>query len=40
MGRADYVSLYTGIAYMALLGFSLYLILVLLEKRICRWTHS
>jgi len=39
-GRADYVSLYTGIACMALLGFSLYLILDLLEKKICRWTHS
>lgn len=39
-GRADYVALYTGISCMALLGFTLYLILDQLEKRICRWTQS
>lgn len=39
-GRADYVSLYTGIGCMAMLGFSLYLVLDWLEHRICRWTHS
>lgn len=36
-GRADYTSLYTGISCMALLGFSLYLILDRLERRMCRW---
>ncbi len=39
-GRADYVALYTGISSMAILGFSLYLILDVLEKRICRWQHT
>jgi ABC-type nitrate/sulfonate/bicarbonate transport system permease component len=39
-GRADYVSLYTGITCMAMLGFSLYLLLDRLEKRICRWTAT
>ena len=39
-GRADYISLYTGIFCMALLGFSLYLILDRLEHRICRWAES
>lgn len=39
-GRSDYVALYTGIGSMAMLGFSLYLILDWLEKRICRWTQS
>ncbi len=39
-GRSDYVALYTGIGCMAMLGFSLYLILDWLEKRICRWTQS
>ena len=38
-GRADYISLYTGIFCMALLGFSLYLILDRLEHRICRWAE-
>lgn len=38
-GRADYISLYTGIGCMALLGFSLYLVLDRLERKICRWTH-
>ena len=36
-GRADYISLYTGITCMALLGFSLYFILDQLERRICAW---
>jgi len=39
-GRADYVALYTGISCMALLGFSLYLLLDRLERRICAWTRS
>ncbi len=39
-GRADYVALYTGICCMALLGFSLYIVLDRLEQRICRWTHN
>jgi ABC-type nitrate/sulfonate/bicarbonate transport system permease component len=39
-GRADYVALYTGISCMAALGFSLYLILDLLERRICAWTRT
>ncbi len=38
-GRADYTALYTGIFCMALLGFSLYLILDRLERRLCRWTE-
>lgn len=38
-GRADYISLYSGISCMALLGFSLYLILDRVERRLCRWTH-
>lgn len=37
-GRADYVALYTGISCMAILGFSLYLLLDRIERRICRWT--
>lgn len=36
-GRADYVSLYTGISSMALLGFLLYLILDRIEQHVCRW---
>ena len=39
-GRADYVALYTGISCMAALGFSLYLILDRLERRICAWTRT
>ncbi len=39
-GRADYVALYTGICSMALLGFTLYLLLDQLERRICRWTRA
>ena len=35
--RADYPSLYAGIVSMALLGFILYLVLELVEKRVCRW---
>lgn len=36
-GRADYISLYTGITSMALLGFLLYMILDRVEQHICRW---
>ncbi|MBT8345451.1 MAG: ABC transporter permease [Desulfofustis sp.] len=36
-GRADYISLYTGISSMALLGFTLYLILDRIEQHVCRW---
>jgi ABC-type nitrate/sulfonate/bicarbonate transport system permease component len=39
-GRADYIALYTGISYMALLGFGLYLLLDLLEQRLCRWCQA
>lgn len=39
-GRADYVTLYTGISYMGLLGFSLYLLLDVLEKYLCRWARN
>ncbi|THB74474.1 MAG: ABC transporter permease [Desulfobulbaceae bacterium] len=37
-GRADYIALYSGIFFMALLGFFLYLLLDIAERRICRWT--
>ena len=36
-GRADYISLYTGISSMALLGFTLYLVLDRIEQHVCRW---
>ena len=36
-GRADYISLYTGITSMALLGFLLYMILDRVEQHVCRW---
>ena len=39
-GRADYVALYSGISCMALLGFSLYILLDRVERRICAWTAS
>lgn len=39
-GRADYISLYSGISCMALLGFSLYLILDRIERKVCRWTQG
>lgn len=39
-GRADYTALYTGISYMALLGFGLYIVLDILEKRLCRWNNA
>jgi len=35
--RADYEKMYAAITAMALLGFSLYIILEIAEKRICRW---
>ncbi len=37
-GRSDYISLYTGIFAMAILGFILYMLLDRLEQHICRWT--
>ena len=39
-GRADYIALYGGIISMAVLGFSLYLLLDRLERRVCAWTGS
>ncbi len=39
-GRSDYVALYSGISSMAALGFSLYLLLDRLERRLCLWTQS
>ncbi|MEE4241747.1 MAG: ABC transporter permease [Desulfopila sp.] len=39
-GRADYVALYTGISCMAMLGFFLYLLLDVLEKKLCRWSNA
>ncbi len=39
-GRADYVALYTGITCMALLGFTLYMLLDRLERYICRWSRT
>lgn len=39
-GRSDYVALYSGISCMALLGFSLYVLLDRVERRICAWTAS
>ena len=39
-GRADYVALYTGISCMAMLGFFLYVLLDLLERRLCRWSNA
>ena len=38
-GRADYIALYSGIFCMALMGFTLYVILDRLETRICRWAE-
>lgn len=35
--RANYPSLYAGIVSMAILGFILYLILELVERRVCKW---
>jgi len=35
--RADYGGLYAGIVSMALLGFTLYIIIERVEKRVCRW---
>jgi len=35
--RADYEGLYSGIVSMALLGFTLYLFVEFLERRLCRW---
>ncbi len=39
-GRADYISLYTGISCMGLLGFTLYLVLDRIENRVCRWAAA
>ncbi len=38
--KADYVSLYAGIVAMALLGFSLYMALEVIERRLCRWIRQ
>ncbi len=35
--RADYKMLYAGIVAMAVLGFTLYMVLEVIEKRVCRW---
>jgi len=35
--RADYVMMYAAILTMALLGFSLYIVVESLERRVCRW---
>lgn len=35
--KADYPGLYAGILSMAILGFSLYIILEYIEKRVCKW---
>ncbi len=35
--RADYNTMYAAIAAMALLGFTLYIILEVVEVRVCRW---
>ncbi len=35
--RADYELLYAGISAMALLGLSLYVVIDLIERRLCRW---
>jgi len=37
--RADYLSLYANIIAMALLGFSLYVLLEKIEKRACKWIY-
>ncbi len=38
-GRANYVALYSGITGMALLGFTLYLLLDRMERYLCPWNH-
>ncbi len=35
--RADYEMMYAAIAAMAMLGFSLYITLEIVERRVCRW---
>jgi NitT/TauT family transport system permease protein len=35
--RANYEDLYSGIISMALLGFLLYVVVELLERKLCRW---
>jgi len=37
--RADYLSLYASIVAMALLGFSLYILLEKIERKVCRWIY-
>ena len=39
-GQADYERLYAGIVAMAALGLCLYLLLDLVEERVCRWTRT
>ncbi|SEA00695.1 NitT/TauT family transport system permease protein [Desulfuromusa kysingii] len=36
-GQSDYISLYTGIFSMAILGFILYMLLDRIEQWVCRW---
>ena len=38
--RMDYLDMYTGIVIISLIGFSLFLLIDFLEKKICRWNHS
>ena len=37
--RANYPDLYAAIVAMALLGFSIYMVLDQVEKRVCRWVY-
>jgi len=38
-GKADYASLYAGMVAMALMGFGLYIILEIIERKVCRWLY-
>ena len=39
-GRGDYVMIFVGITGMSLMGFILYLIFALLERKICPWNFT
>lgn len=39
-GKGDYVMIFAGITGMSLLGFALYLIFTLLERRLCPWNYT
>ena len=39
-GRGDYVMIFVGITGMSIMGFMLYLIFSILERRICPWNFS